>query len=189
MALRLDLNSQNYSRLIHNDDMLEFNTVYTATSEEGFHFRLMLQELINDSPITYSCYDEEYLQYNLVLDNNCVSGKLMYLGEPDPEQDEPAEYDVIVEVETPHLAVNDNLLYVLHNGNYYLWADTYSSSIRDLIQCDEGYDVCKVMDLKYLKTTGNYRVKMMIEGQGYSRIWTLLMNDRGEILKKAEEFE
>ena len=178
--------------------MLDLNTIYNATSDEGFQFRLMMQELINDSPITYSCYDEEYLKYNLVLDMSCpetehsvffVSGKLMYLGEPDPEQDEPAEYNVIVKIETPHMAVTDELLYVLFNGDYVLWADMYSFAIHNLIQCDQGYDVCKVLDFKYLMTTGNYRVKMLIEGEGYSRIWNLLMNVHGEILKKAEEFE
>lgn len=163
--------------------MLDLNTIYNATSDEGFHFRLILQELINDAPVTYSCYDEEYLHYNLVLDSNLVGGKLMYLG------DEPTEYNVIVEVETQHMSVKDELLCVLYNGYYVLWADMHSIAIRELIQCDDGYDVCKVLDFKYLKTTGNYRVKMLIEGEGYSRVWSLLLDGRGEILKKAEEFE
>ena len=176
------------------------NCVYTATSDEGFKFRLVFTEENNvEDPdpeyggyAAFECYDEDYIRYVYYTDDSFMNtdcGRL-YTKYPDGEI---FEVDVTLTKTEKPLIVDcyDNLFIVDPETNKETeWAWYIGKEVLGSMSNDEGcsyeYTV-KVLELKLLKSTGNYRVKINIEGDLYPGYvcWVLLLSPKGDILKKC----
>lgn len=165
--------------------MLELNQVYRFTSTYGDEFIIVLCD--KSETDYYTGYDENYLQYKFICDDKSrMIGRLYDM--------DSNEYIVIVTPVTPKFIINvHSHLCMLNadNNKYYYWQCEKLEELRKLFM-DDGEHLrckCKASDLKKVKSTGNYRVKLNVEGEGYSRYYQLLMDECGNIIHKAELFE
>ena len=176
------------------------NCVYTATSDEGFKFRLVFTEENNvEDPdpeyggyAAFECYDEDYIRYVYYTDASLMRAGIgrLYTKYPDGEI---FEVNVTLAKTEKPLIVDcyDNLFIVDPETNKETeWTEYIGKEVLGSMSNDEGcsfeYTV-KVLELKLLKSTGNYRVKMNIEGDLYpvDVCWVLLLSPKGDILKKC----
>jgi hypothetical protein len=70
------------------------------------------------------------------------------------------------------------------------WTEYVGHNVLGALSNDDGYSFnyyIKVLKLKRLKFTGNYKVKMEIDGDLYphNAYWVLLLSPKGDILKKC----
>lgn len=176
---------------------MDINKIYTATTE-GYQFQLVVSEYteimdpLSEEPITYKCYDENYVSYSFIC-NNVIeeeNGDTLYEGILVDEYG----YECNAELSNYKLPLYINLhseLCVLNNaGGYDTWDYIFAHDVRNLCNDDiTGRIRCRALNMKKLKTTGNYKVKMNMEGEGYSRDFNILMDEHGTIVKYAEIFE
>jgi len=177
--------------------IMDINKLYTAHTSEGYELQLVISEYTNmvwatsEEPIIYKCYDENYTSYSFACNNvNALeNGDILYEGTLVDEYNFEC-HAVLSEYKTPlYINMHSELCVLRSNGNYILWDCLYSHELRKLCNDDSGRIKCKALNMKKLKTTGNYKVIMNMEGEGYSRDFIILMDEHGTIVKSAEIFE
>ena len=183
--------------------MFDKNCVYIATSIFGNEFRLMFtneNDVADDDPIyagceRLECYDENYIRYiySYYPDNlKTEMYGILSLRQGYPSDFEDYEVTLKKEIislkidETNQLCVYDNILM-----DYQLWHLILpQNQLLELSSSELKNIKINVLELKKLKTTGNYKCKMLISNEIVGcRKWILLLGEMGEIIKKSEIFE
>ncbi len=179
--------------------------VYIAKSKCGSKFRITFtpDNDINDSDPEIAglygrmtrreCYDENDIRYiySYYPDEGLLFKGMLACREVDGPYD---WFNVILEKEKPELVADSNgRLNVLDqiSGEYRDWFLTIDEDI--LLSMDiykhyrYGLPDVKVLDIKRIKSTGNYKVKISVKYSGSLKMttWNLLMDYSGFILKKC----
>lgn len=183
--------------------MLDINCVYIATSNCGEKFRIIFTGENNvevDDPQyagceNLECYDENYIRYiySYYYDNlKTEMYGILSLRQGYPSDYE--DYEVTIEKEIMPLKIDGKNQLCVYDSilmDYELWHVLLPQDKLSQISPNGSKNIkTNVLELKKLKTTGNYRCKIMImDDNNFSRKWMLLLGEMGEILKKSEIFE
>lgn len=183
--------------------MLDRNCVYIATSTCGEIFRIIFtneNDISVDDPVyigceNLECYDEKYIRYIYSYYPDNLKTEMYGIlslrqGYPSDYQD----YEVTLEKEIIPLKIDEkNQLCVYDNilMDYELWHILLPQDKLLQISPNGSKNIkTNVLELKKLKTTGNYKCKIiMMNEHNLSRKWMLLLGEMGEILKKSEIFK